>query len=285
VNKNLKQPTNSKVASKNEAVIKIIDKDKIAIAKNFDNKASIYAKKADIQRICAENLCRIFDENYQFSSAKKIKILDIGSGSSFIAKNLIKSYKNLEIYEVDLSKKMLEQFNDLQNPITKICADFDKIDFVPNSFDVVFSCFSLQWSKNYQKLIKNLSKIIKPRGFVAIAFPNHKNFQHFKNSPFKINSMPRAAYIKNLLQKNAFEEILFCEETIKTNHQNILDSVRFIKDIGANFYLKKSTQKNSPKFSELRNFYLKNLQKKSKFSNVGFDSNWFINYILMKKND
>ncbi len=57
--------------------------------------------------------------------SKKIKILDIGTGSGCIAISLAKNLPNAKVYAIDVSKKAL---------------DTAKRNAVNNNVDVTFSC-------------------------------------------------------------------------------------------------------------------------------------------------
>ena len=73
-----------------------------------------------------------------FNPEQKDVILDVGSGSGDIAYELSKKNLNLELYLLDLNKKMLDQgkkrFKN-ENNINFIESDAEKLDFNDNFFD------------------------------------------------------------------------------------------------------------------------------------------------------
>jgi malonyl-CoA O-methyltransferase len=255
--------------------------DKKLINYNFSSKVNEYNLNANIQKKIAKKLCQFFIEETDFKNAHKIKILDLGSGTSFISKNLLKKIDNCEIYELDLSLEMLNNFQKNPQKMLKICADIENLPFAESSFDAIISSFSLQWIKDFEALFKNLHKLLKPHGFLAFAIPNNNSFKELKNSPFLINELPSELDLSRLLKQNKFTKKFVKNEQIYEKFSNLIEALKSFKKIGANYNLLKDNKNKFKNFAELRNFYLKNFQNNLTFKKLS----WSINYFIYFKND
>ena len=79
----------------------------------------------------------------QTDSSQSLKILDIGTGSGYIAISLVKHLPNVEIYALDVSPKALEiaEFNAQQNAVKLNMIKANVLDWKPTdlSFDLIVS--------------------------------------------------------------------------------------------------------------------------------------------------
>ena len=102
-----------------------------------------------------------------FNPEQEDVILDVGSGSGDIAYELTKKNLNLELYLLDLNKKMLDQgkkrFKN-ENNINFIESDAEKLDFSDNFFDKYIISFCLRNITNYKRSIKEAYRVLKPGG-------------------------------------------------------------------------------------------------------------------------
>ncbi len=253
--------------------------DKKIINHNFSTKVSEYNSNANIQKKVAKKLCKFLKQNIELKNSQNIKILDLGSGTSFISKNLLSIVDNCEIYELDLSTEMLNNFNKKPEKILKICGDIDNIPFMDSSFDVIISSFSLQWIHDFESLFYNLKKLLKPRGILAFAIPDDKSFEELKSSPFLLKKMPNSLKLSNILKQNNFSQSLIKNEKIYEKFPNFIEALKSFKKIGTNYNL--LTKNKFKNFAELRNFYLKNFQNNLIYKKLS----WSINYFIYFKND
>jgi release factor glutamine methyltransferase len=85
----------------------------------------------------------IINENSGGDKAKKIKILDIGTGSGCIAISLAKKIANAEVYAIDVSKKAIEtaKRNAIQNKVevTFILQNILEAEALKHNFDIIVS--------------------------------------------------------------------------------------------------------------------------------------------------
>ena len=104
------------------------------------------------------------EKNLNSLNWKKGKILDIGCGN---CRNLL-PFKDMECYGIDFSGKMLEEAkkfikkNNFKVNLKK--ADMGKLPFKDKSFDYVLSLAVLHHSKNPEKGIKEIYRVLKIRG-------------------------------------------------------------------------------------------------------------------------
>jgi len=252
--------------------------DKKIINYNFSSKASEYNLSANIQKKVAKKLCQLFIENYTPNNNQKIRILDLGSGTSFVAKNLLKKIDNCEIYELDLSLEMLNNFQKNPEKILKICADIESLPFDESSFDAIISSFSLQWIEDFENLFNVLKKLLKPRAILAFSIPDNQSFQELKNSPFLINKMPDKLELLNVLERHQFIKKSFINEKIYEKFLNLVEALKSFKKIGVNYYLPNNNKKS---FQELKTFYLKNFQNTLTYKKLS----WSVCYFIYFKND
>lgn len=252
--------------------------DKKIIDYNFSSKVKEYNLKANIQKKVAKKLCKILIENIDFKNINKIKILDLGSGTSFVSRSILKNIDNCEIYEFDLSLKMLNNFQKNTKKITKICGDIENLPFAESSFDAIISSFSLQWIEDFENLFNNLHKILKPRGILAFSVPDNKSFEELKDLPFSINKMPATQELSNILIKNQFTKKTLINEKNYEKFSNLIEVLKSFKKIGVNYYLPNNNKKS---FQELKTFYLKNFQDALTYKKLS----WSICYFIYFKND
>lgn len=108
------------------------------------------------------------------------RILEIGAGGAWLSAEISKLPKVVEIVTTDISPKLLKEeaprvFKLLQAntaKITRMPADFHRLDFPDNYFDYVVCSAVLQHAANVVQVLREAKRVLKPGGrFVAIREP------------------------------------------------------------------------------------------------------------------
>jgi trans-aconitate 2-methyltransferase len=100
------------------------------------------------------------------------RILDVGCGSGMSTLPLRKRFVDADITGVDLSENMLKEAGKRLGSVNWIRRDCSKPLKDLGTFDLVFSNAFLQWVKNQEEVIENLSELLYDKGKLAIQVPN-----------------------------------------------------------------------------------------------------------------
>ena len=129
------------------------------IADNFGRCVHTYDRMAAIQRDCAETLARFFPD------MNKADILEIGCGTGFLTKEILRKYPDAHILATDLSPAMVQYS---QSKFTQPNIRFGVMDGeypnIDKKVDLIVSNLAVQWFESPVGGIENLKKILKPGG-------------------------------------------------------------------------------------------------------------------------
>lgn len=127
-------------------------------AENYDNKLF----KKWIKRIREKIITEARIKNNS-------KILDAGCGTGELLK-LLPLQKNLKLYGIDVSDKMLEVAKGkLKNKVNLKLSSVENVNFKNNYFDYVFSEDAFHHYANYEIVMKNFYRILKKNGKLVVA--------------------------------------------------------------------------------------------------------------------
>lgn len=243
------------------------------IAKKFSRGAKNYDEFALTQKKAARNLAELTSPFIQ----KNSHILDLGSGTSFLAQEILKIQKDAKIFEVDIAEEMLKSWpgSDL-----KIQADLENLPFKNASFDIIISSFSLQWITNFEKNFSHFFSLLKPNGILAFCLPSDESLQELKSAEiFKFNDFAKSAELLAILEKCGFEKKIFKKELVKQNFKNGVEALISLKEIGASHHIKEKKILTKKHLKQFNNFCLKNFSTDHK--NIAVS--WNISYFLLSK--
>lgn len=108
-------------------------------------------------------------------------VLDICTGTGDLVFFINKINPNLNITGIDFSEKMLEiarnKQKDYQNNMKFFLADGRELPFEDNTFDIVTIGFGLRNIENYERVISEIHRVLKPKGQILnLDFSCDKSF-------------------------------------------------------------------------------------------------------------
>jgi malonyl-CoA O-methyltransferase len=165
--------------------------------------------------------------------------IDLGCGTGN-STQLMSHHPHIEkLLAMDLAKDLIERakLKSYGVPPSWLIGDFDILSFHPNTFDLIFSSMSLQWSANLMVLMNLLYAQMKPAGTLIFSIPIEGTFQEL-HTDRKLDLITEENLKKSLslyLIKH-----FSIEETV-IYFSSVQEALNSIKKIGANAYSKAVT--------------------------------------------
>lgn len=138
-------------------------------------------------------------QRYDFSARfiKDKTVLDLGCGSGYGSRRLL-DHKSKSVVAVDIDPKIIN-FAKKNYPHKKLSfkvANATKLPFNDNKFDVVVSFEVIEHLKDYNTYIKEILRVLKPKGQFIFSTPNklkhraNTSAYHFKEfTPLELNKL------------------------------------------------------------------------------------------------
>lgn len=157
---------------------------KADIARSFSLAAKEYDQHAFIQKEIGKRLLDRLD----LMKNPPLAILDVGAGTGFITRQLQNKFPKSRLYGLDLAQGMMNYAKSKQpwqiwnkKPFY-ICGDMEFLPFANNSFDLIFSNFTLQWSCALGKVFAEFKRILKPKGMLLFSTLGPQTLYELRNS-------------------------------------------------------------------------------------------------------
>lgn len=212
---------------------------KLKKIRDFNSAAEHYDQDAIMQSMIAEELI----ERLNYIKINPKRILDLGSATGKNTILLEKIFPKAEIYELDIALDMLRISMNKRSDIKKlfspkkryfINADMDQLPFQNNTFDLIISSSTIQWSENINLLLKNINKLLKIDGlFLFSSFLKNTliELQNFKEHTLTQNFLTIQEYAEILNNNNFYDPVLIRDE-YRNEYDDALSALRDLKKIG-----------------------------------------------------
>lgn len=127
-------------------------------------------------------------KQYSFSLKERKKFLDFGCGSGFLSE-IVHEHKLFESsLGVDISTSQVELFNKKfhSDKFKAVIADITRLPCGDNTFDMA-GCYSvLHHIVDYEKVVEEVTRVLKPNGILYVDFEPNRKFRKLMAIPISI---------------------------------------------------------------------------------------------------
>jgi malonyl-CoA O-methyltransferase len=184
------------------------------VKQDFSKAAQQYDQNASFQQHILLELL----EKVKPSLQEDTKILDAGCGTGQLSRILAEQ----DIIQFDISFQMckIAAFTSMA-----VNADIVSLPFADSTFDISFSSLVFQWLNDAQAAVKELERVTKPEGIIAVSTLGEGTLQELRDSFTQIDSYP---HISPFIKSEGWQR-----ETVTEYMPNLHAIIQKLKAVGA----------------------------------------------------
>ncbi len=233
--------------------------DKQQIAKAFGKKASSYDSHARVQKYVGSHLLSLLQQQNRCVDGP---LLDLGTGSGYFLPELKRYQGDQPLLAADLSEGMIRFVNNTYSSIVtnSFVADAEQLPIASESLAVVFSSMAIQWCEDYHRLFKELTRVVKPGGYVVFStllpatLYELKQAWHAVDQRRHVNSFLEAETIIQAMSASADIQCAHSERVV-SGYPDLKSLLHSIKGIGANTVVNGSGAMTKGQYAKLIEAY------------------------------
>lgn len=198
------------------------------VRKNFSRGSDTYEDFAVVQKHMAKNLINFIPNDFD-----GIKILEIGSGTGILTRELLRKFPKTQITLIDISEKMIDRCKkEFGFSLNYIIGDAENYEF-SETYDLIISNAAFQWFNDLEKSLESLKQSLSFNGKILFSTFMEGTYKELNDSFLKISG--EYNYSQNFINS---AELYKLGEVLKTEvyyeeYENLLDFLKSIKAIGA----------------------------------------------------
>ena len=231
------------------------------IQQAFNTKASSYDEYSVAQREVGRRMI----ERLGLLKFKPLNILDLGSGTGYLAELLLSKFPTSNITCLDLAENMLLECREKNPNLNLIISDIENIPFRPASFDLIISSFTLHWCEEIEKIFHDAQKSLKDDGIFMFTTVGPNTLRELQEAytyidvEQHVNSFTDMHMYGDSLLKCGFDDPVMDVEEIIVEYSSFKGVLNSLKKTGANTVIGQEPSYISKKsYMELSNAYPKN---------------------------
>jgi len=216
--------------------------DKPRIRQSFAAASATYDQAAALQRRSALDLIREAGQEGIGGT-----VLDLGCGTGNLAGLLLAADpKPDRVIALDIAATMLEAARcklapkDAPQPaLHYVCADAERLPFVADSLDGVYSNLALQWCDRLEHVLADLKRMLKPGSPLLFSTFGPKTLQELKTAWAEVDDLPHVnafhgeEELMRFLQTAGFSACRVRQILHTPRYASVVELMRELKQIGA----------------------------------------------------
>ncbi|SJM91413.1 malonyl-ACP O-methyltransferase BioC [Crenothrix polyspora] len=211
--------------------------DKQQLKQAFSQSALSYDSVTQLQRTIGNALLQHLEITRTTDS-----VADLGCGTGFLTAELVAMLRCERMVAVDLALPMLYAARhklSALNKVTYVCADAEKLPFLNQSFDSIFSNLMLQWCVDLAAIFTEIKRTLKPNGQLIFSIFGPATLQELKHAWAAVDDYSHVNYfyalheLEQFLQDAGFEIIKTHQQHYISQYDSVWALMKELKAIGA----------------------------------------------------
>ncbi len=138
--------------------------DKRQVAASFSRAAASYDSVAELQRDVGTQLLRRLPVDF-----RPARWLDMGCGTGYFTRALAERFFASHGLALDIAEGMLDHARPLGGAEHFIAGDAERLPLQDSTCDLIFSSLAVQWCANFDAVLSEAFRVLKPGGVFAFA--------------------------------------------------------------------------------------------------------------------
>ena len=218
--------------------------DKKQVRRAFSRAARGYDAVAVLQH----EVCRRMLERLCYIKLQPARILDVGSGTGWGARQLAQRYSAAHIVALDMALGMLQVARDqsgwwrklfVGSQQSPLCADVEALPLAANSVEMVWSNLALQWCNDLPATFGGLHRVLKVDGLLMFSTFGPDTLKELRGAFHGVdgynhtNRFADMHDIGDMLVHGGFAEPVMDMETITLTYDDVKSVMQDLRGIGA----------------------------------------------------
>jgi malonyl-CoA O-methyltransferase len=169
-------------------------------------------------------------------------ILDVGMGTGWLTERLKSYYSASRIVGIDFAPGMIAQARREEHDFSIVQGDALKLPFKERSFDVIVSNLAYQWVDDLPRAFQLLYSRLQDDGHLVMSVFGHETFRELFDvlrqargeEDLAVKRLATKEQIGEALHQAGFRDVVMDYEHIQIRFENMMELIRWIKNIGAN---------------------------------------------------
>lgn len=212
---------------------------KAHIQQHFDKAAHTYDAAAILQREIGDRLL----ERLDYIKINPKRVLDLGAGTGYMTKQLLKQYPKADIISLDIAMSMLKRTQQhggwFRKPML-ICADAEALPLQAQSVDLILSNLMLQWCNDLPSGFQEMMRVLKPGGMVLFSSFGPDTLKELRQSWASVDGYPHTSEFVDMhdvgdaMLQAGFAQPVMDMDMLTMTYDSVRQLVKDLKHIGAN---------------------------------------------------